>query len=283
MNDMWKVSNATSARFPCLPLAFRSAGRRKTHTAHVAYDTLLYMQQRGRTYSITSCDIWYYNGMKRIRPHVNPLSILTRHTFGGFGDARPVVVDIGAYKGEFVAALADARPDRNYVVFEVRSRVADMLRAQFAGRTNVAVFDGDALRSFRTVLEPCQVQGAMIEDIYVNFPDPWPKDRHKKRRVVTEKFLRECQVWLDPRVTWTLQTDHKGFFDDTLALLTTMGLSYETFDDPPHGIVTDWERARAAVGAPIYRVHWWLGARVDDTAPVSAPGDILPDAVVCGV
>ncbi len=201
---------------------------------------------------------------RRIRHHVNPLGILTEHRFGGFGNTRDVVVDIGAYKGEFIAALRERFPRRNYIVLEVRSRVAARLKERFRDADNVAVFDGDGTRNFKSIVKPCQDEGAFIREVYVNFPDPWLKDRHKKRRIITERFLRATAQWLSPKTTWVFQTDQESVFDDTVAILERCGYAYERFTAPPYGIATDWEVAQSARGAQIYRMRFWLGAPATD-------------------
>ncbi len=196
---------------------------------------------------------------KRIRHHVNPLGILKEHTFGGFGNARDIIVDIGAFKGEFIAGLLEKFPQYNYVVSEVRSPIAQRLRERFKKYDNVAVFDGDGTRNLRNILEPCQKQGAFVREIYINFPDPWPKKRHKKRRIITEKFLRSTQSWIDPRTTWIFQTDRKDVFEDTIEILESLQYAYEKFDAPPYGVTTDWEDAKVAIGQTIYRMRFWVG------------------------
>ncbi len=195
----------------------------------------------------------------RIRHHVNPLGILTQHRFAGFGDTKDIIVDIGAYKGEFVAALLERFPQYNYIVMEVRARVAQRLKERFADHDNVAVFDGDGTRNFHTVVKPCQDAGAFVREIYINFPDPWLKKRHKKRRIITQRFLQDTAQWIDPRTTWIFQTDQKSVFDDTVEILQTLGYAYERFTAPPYGITTDWEDAQTARGATIYRLRFWVG------------------------
>lgn len=206
---------------------------------------------------------------KRIRHHVNPLGILTEHSFGGFGDAKDVIVDIGAFKGEFLAGLLAQFPEQNYVAMEVRSRVAEKLEKRFADDDNVVVFDGDGTRNFRAILEPCQNEGALIKEVYVNFPDPWPKEKHKKRRIANAKFLAETAQWLDPRTTWIFQTDREDVFADTIEMLDELGYAHEQFDTPPYGMTTDWEDAKVALGQPIYRMKFWIGAPAIEDAPES--------------
>ncbi len=206
---------------------------------------------------------------KRIRHHVNPLGILKEHAFAGFGNTRDIIVDIGAFKGEFIAELSVLFPQYNYIALEVRARVAAQLRSRFAPQDNIRVFDGDGTRNLKSILLPSQQAGAFIREIYVNFPDPWPKKRHKKRRIITQQFLERTAQWCDLRTTWVFQTDRKDVFDDTVAILDACRYAYVFFDAPPYGIQTDWEKAQVARGATIYRMRFWLGVPTDDAA--SAP------------
>ena len=84
---------------------------------------------------------------KRVRNHVNPLSILIEHSFDGFGNDHPILVDVGACKGEFSAELIEKFPDHNFILFEIRRPLAQKLAEKFADKKNVAVFDGDAARN----------------------------------------------------------------------------------------------------------------------------------------
>lgn len=194
---------------------------------------------------------------KRVRTHANPLSILKELTFEGFGNDRPIFVDVGAFKGEFMAALADKFPDHNFILFEIRTPIADALRKKFKDRENFVVFDGDAGRNFRNILQPCLDQGAMIEQIFVNFPDPWFKDRHKKRRFITTKFCNGLATWLPKETEIVFQTDQKFLFEETLEYLEeTPYQQIERFDHSAHDIPTDWESAKLEAGEKIWRMRF---------------------------
>ncbi len=192
---------------------------------------------------------------KRVRNHVNPLSILIKHSFNGFGNDRPIFVDVGACKGEFAAELIEKFPDHNFILFEIRRPLAQKLAEKFSDKENVVVFDGDAARNFRTILEPCLDQGAIIEEIFVNFPDPWFKEKHKKRRFINAKFLQECSKWLPVDVRFIFQTDQKFLFDETLEEVQQTSYKFtEKFNTSIHGIPTHWEKQKLLEGDDIWRV-----------------------------
>lgn len=194
---------------------------------------------------------------KRVRNHVNPLSILIEHSFDGFGNDKPIIIDVGACKGEFSAALIDKFPDHNFIVFEIRRPLARKLAEKFADKDNVAVFDGDAARNFKAILGPCLEQGATIEEIFVNFPDPWFKDKHKKRRFVNEKFLNQCAEWLPAGTEFVFQTDQEFLFNETKEELENTPYEVcEIFHDSAHGVPTHWEAQKLLEGDEIWRMKF---------------------------
>ena len=197
---------------------------------------------------------------KRTRNHVNPLSILKDHTFEGFGNEKPIFVDVGAFRGEFMDQLSEKYTNHNYLLFEIRTPIAKKLEARFGNRKNFAIFDGDAGRNFRAIIQPCLDQGAKIEKIFVNFPDPWFKDRHKKRRFINPKFLTEIATWLPKETTFVFQTDQKFVFNETLEVL--LDSPYDDifyFEKSAYGIPTDWEQAKLHTGDEIYRMEFKQG------------------------
>lgn len=196
---------------------------------------------------------------KRVRTHVNPLSVTEEHHFEGFGNDRPIFVDVGAFKGEFMAGLIEQFPEHNFILFEIRLVIADNLREKFKDHDNVVVFHGDAGINFQNILQPCLDQGAIIKEIFVNFPDPWFKDKHKKRRFITAKFLNQTAKWLPAETEFVFQTDQAFLFEETKEYLDeTPYHIIEEFDQPPYGLQTDWEVAKVAEGGQAYRLRFRL-------------------------
>jgi len=98
-----------------------------------------------------------------------------------FGRAAPVVLEIGSGMGEATAAMAAADPGRDYLAVEVHTPgIANLLAlVERYGSTNVRVAHGDAIELVSTGLAP-----ASLDAIHAFFPDPWPKARHHKRRLI---------------------------------------------------------------------------------------------------
>lgn len=194
---------------------------------------------------------------KRVRNHANPLSILKEIHFEGFGNNKPLFVDVGAFKGEFMAELSKQFPEHNYLCFEIRSAIAHDLREKFKDQENFRVFDGDAGRNFQNILQPCLNEGAQIQNIFVNFPDPWFKDKHKKRRFITTNFCNELATWLPTEVEIIFQTDQQFLFDETLEYLAeTPYKNIQYFEGSAYGIPTDWEKAKLEAGDKIWRMKF---------------------------
>ncbi len=198
----------------------------------------------------------------RVRHHVNPLSDQSEYSFGGFGNDKPIIVDIGADRGEFSQGLMEIFGDsHNFLILEIRRPLALRLEKKFAEKSNVRVFSGDAVRNLRSLLSPAiSDDGALIDTIYINFPDPWFKDRHHKRRVVCQRLLDDVTHWIQKQTIWVYQTDQKQLFEDTRNLLKENGISeIEYFDKSPYDLQTKWEQAKVCAGQEIYRMQFHLG------------------------
>src|SRR5690349_19057829 len=166
-----------------------------------------------------------------------------------FGREAPLVVEIGAGIGEATAALAAARPSYDVVAIEVwRPGVAHTLGLLAdAGAENVRLLSVDAVWCLDQLFEPGDV-----EELWTFFPDPWPKKRHHKRRLVTPEFARLVASRLRPGGTWRLATDWANYAEQMIRVLDAEpGLSggrVERWSDRP---VTKFERKGVAVDRDI--------------------------------
>lgn len=192
-----------------------------------------------------------------MRHHVNPFADLTEHSFQGFENGKPIIIDVGADHGEFTEGLLEKfSEEKNFIVFEIRKPLAERLRNKFFKNKNVVVFDGDANRNFEDIIKPC-LKNSQVEEIYVNFPDPWFKPRHHKRRFINTKFLQSIKDWMSSETTWIFQTDQKQLFEDTLEVLDESGIcDFEFFKDSPYNLQTKWEKAKIEEGLEIFRMRF---------------------------
>lgn len=166
-----------------------------------------------------------------------------------FGREAPLVVEIGSGVGEATGVLAAARPDCNVVAFEVwRPGVAaGLAEVAAAGADNVRFCSVDAVWSLQHLVAP-----ASVRELWTFFPDPWPKHRHHKRRLVTPAFARLAVSRLEPGGTWRLATDWAEYAEQMRAVLDAEpgleGGPVERWAERP---VTKFERKGRAVGRDI--------------------------------
>ena len=124
--------------------------------------------------------------------------------FGHPGRARPLVVEVGSGGGEALLAHALAHPGTDHLAVEVwETAIARIVRdAARAGLDNVRVVPADAAQLLATALPV-----GSASEVWVFFPDPWRKARHRKRRLVTESFADSVARVLRPGGVWRLATD----------------------------------------------------------------------------
>ena len=155
---------------------------------------------------------------------VIPVPAVTRPGFtfsGAFGRAAPLVVEIGSGVGEATVGLAAALPGYNVLALEVwRPGVAETLgRLADAGVTNVRLCEADAA----WVLEH-RVPEDSLAGLWTFFPDPWPKKRHHKRRLVSPGFAAMAADRLAPGSAWRLATDWADYAEHIRRVLDAVPL-----------------------------------------------------------
>ncbi len=163
-----------------------------------------------------------------------------------FGREAPIIVEIGSGVGEATAALAAGRPAYDILALEVwRPGVAHTLGLLAeAGADNVRLLSVDAVWGLAQLFGPGQV-----EELWTFFPDPWPKQRHHKRRLVTPEFAALAASRLRVGGVWRLATDWGEYADQMGAVLddepSLAGGRTERWSDRP---VTKFERKGVAAG-----------------------------------
>lgn len=166
-----------------------------------------------------------------------------------FGREAPVIVEIGSGIGEATAVLAAQRPEYDVLAFEVwRPGVAHTLGLLAeAGAQNVRLISVDAVWA----LEHLFGQGS-LEELWTFFPDPWPKQRHHKRRLVSAEFAALAASRLRPGGLWRLATDWAAYAAHMRSVLDAQpgleGGAVERWADRP---MTKFERKGIAAGREI--------------------------------
>ncbi|MFB4202373.1 tRNA (guanine-N(7)-)-methyltransferase [wastewater metagenome] len=149
-----------------------------------------------------------------------------------FGREAPVVLDIGFGDGEALAEMAQAHPERSYLGIEVyRTGVGRLLRRlEEDGIDNVRVMDADAVAILRQHIAPAGLAG-----VNLFFPDPWPKKRHHKRRMVQPEWLALVASRLRPGGFLHLATDWENYAEHMLEVVSAS----PDFDNPHGGYAPD--------------------------------------------
>ena len=166
-----------------------------------------------------------------------------------FGRRAPLVLEIGPGMGETTAVMAAADPDRDYLAVEPHvPGVANLLLlVEHDGLTNVRVAHGDALELVRAAVAP-----GSLDAVHVFFPDPWPKPRHHKRRLVQPEHVALLRDRLRVGGLLHCATDWGEYADQMLAVLTADPGLENTADGfverPAHRPVTKFERRGLALG-----------------------------------
>jgi tRNA (guanine-N7-)-methyltransferase len=158
-----------------------------------------------------------------------------------FGNDHPIELELGIGKGRFLIQSAEAHPERNWVGVEWASRYYRLVaeRAAKRGLANLRVLRDDAGHVVRDTIED-----ASIDVLHVYFPDPWPKARHNKRRLVQPPFAREAARILVNGGRVKLATDHEDYAIQMERVFQADPDFKQTFraigDEAPEG-VTNWE------------------------------------------
>ncbi|MBD5088579.1 MAG: tRNA (guanosine(46)-N7)-methyltransferase TrmB [Clostridiales bacterium] len=174
-----------------------------------------------------------------------------------FGNENPIHIEIGMGKGQFIMELAKTNPDINYIGIEKYSSVLvralekrpeletkNLIFIRMDAEDIVKVFDKDE-----------------IDRIYLNFSDPWPKDRHAKRRLTSTQFLSKYNQFLRPDGKVIFKTDNRPLFDFSLEQVEEAGWTLENHTFDLHNsefvegnVMTEYETKFVAEGKPICRM-----------------------------
>lgn len=166
-----------------------------------------------------------------------------------FGRSAPLVLEIGSGMGDTTAAMAAADPARDYLAVEVHlPGVANLLAlAEERGLTNVRVAHGDALDLVRRLIAPDSLAA-----VHVYFPDPWPKARHHKRRIIAPDHVALLRNRLRVGGVLHCATDWEPYAEQMVEVVTAdPGLTnpYAGYAPrPAHRPLTKFERRGLAAG-----------------------------------
>ena len=176
-----------------------------------------------------------------------------------FGNNNPIHIEIGMGKGRFLMDMAKVYPFINYIGIEKYSsvllRALQKMEREEQPLSNVRFIRMDA----ETIGNVFEIEE--VDRIYLNFSDPWPKDRHAKRRLPSREFLARYDKILKKEGQLEFKTDNKDLFLFALEELEPAGWKAEkiSFDlhrdkDMSEGnIMTEYEEKFSSIGNPIYK------------------------------
>ncbi|MBR4949449.1 MAG: tRNA (guanosine(46)-N7)-methyltransferase TrmB [Clostridia bacterium] len=191
-------------------------------------------------------DIW----VKDYKNHKGKWNIL-------FGNQNPIHLEIGCGKGDFVLGMAKLYPDINFVAVEKFPDVIvlAMEKIKSAELKNVLFISADAKELCETFKK------GEVERIYLNFSDPWPRNKNSKRRLTHENFLNIYKKLLRKGQFIYFKTDNKKLFEFSLNefcrcnfLLQNISLDLHN-SNMENNVMTEYEKNFSEKGFPIYRLE----------------------------
>ena len=177
-----------------------------------------------------------------------------------FQNTHPLHIEIGMGKGQFITQMAILHPEINYIGIEMYTSV--LLRA-IQKLSNIPdpppnlcfiCMNAEKITEIFSMDE--------VSRIYLNFSDPWPKDRHAKRRLTSKAFLDRYKTILTDSGTIEFKTDNKTLFDYSMHEIPAAGWQLSAFTNDLHhdinmnhnNVMTEYEEKFSSIGNPIYKL-----------------------------
>ena len=174
-----------------------------------------------------------------------------------FQNKNDIHIEVGMGKGQFLMKMAENHPEINYLGIEMYSSV--LLRA-------VQKMEQNPMKNLRFILMDAREIEEVFEKnevakIYLNFSDPWPKDRHAKRRLPSRQFLKRFDNILKKEGVIEFKTDNKNLFDFAVEETEPAGwniieITYDLHHNQKmmiHNVMTEYEERFSSMGNPIYK------------------------------
>ena len=175
-----------------------------------------------------------------------------------FGNDHPIHIEVGMGKGQFIIEMARRNPEVNYIGIEKYSSV--LVRAV----EKLEDFEQSNLRLIRMDAENIEevFDKDEVDRIYLNFSDPWPKDRHAKRRLTSKQFFERYDGILKKDGIVEFKTDNDLLFQFSLEQVPEAGWNLDKFTWDLHNdeemvkgnVMTEYESKFSAMGNPIHKL-----------------------------
>ncbi len=200
----------------------------------------------------------------RVHQHVNPLSPYYRQEptpvdpAGVFADPKlPLLLDIGCARGRFLLRMAEAQPAWNYLGVEIREPLVEEANrlASEAGWTNLRYEFCNAMLWLDRLIR--RIPEGQLQMVSIQFPDPWFKKKHAKRRMVNEELVRAVADKLSDNGQIFIQTDIEFLAAEMFELFRSNKNLLELAKSVnPFPVRTEREKAVEDKGLQVYRAMW---------------------------
>ena len=188
-----------------------------------------------------------------------------------FTKEQPLHIEVGMGKGRFLMDMASLHPEINYVGVEMYDSV--LLRALQKRERMEA--DGEKLDNLKFMCIDARIlpdifEKGEVQRIYLNFSDPWPKDRHAKRRLTSKEFLKRYESIIERNGLIEFKTDNKILFDFSLEEYKKSNwelnaVSFDLHNDASlnrNNVMTEYETKFSQMGNPIFKMILKLGKEI---------------------
>jgi tRNA (guanine-N7-)-methyltransferase len=171
-----------------------------------------------------------------------------------FGNDRPVVLEIGSGKGRFLISAATAEPEVNFIGIEKSLHYHRLIRDRVTkrGLRNIRLINHDAFLVLRDMLPD-----ASIAAIHIYFPDPWPRKREQKRRIIRAEVLKEIERVLVPGGIGIYVTDHREYYEAAVPVVEQFFRSARHIPSSDEAPRTNYEAKFREEGREIFEVRFW--------------------------
>ena len=171
-----------------------------------------------------------------------------------FGNANRVVLEIGSGKGRFLISSATEQPDVNFIGIEKSLHYHRVIRERVAkrGLANVRLINYDAFPVLQKM-----IPDASVAEVHIYFPDPWPRKREQKRRIIRTEALAELRRVLVDGGSGIYVTDHQEYFEAAAPVVERFFRAERRIPGPDDPARTNYEAKYRAEGRPIYEVRFF--------------------------
>ena len=152
-----------------------------------------------------------------------------------FKKKQPIYLELGCGKGSFVAVHGSENPNINYIAIDIKDEVLGLAKRNIEKSYKEKNREVDNLLLMAqeiNLIDEMLGDGDLVERIYINFCNPWPKPRHKKRRLTYTRQLNQYRTFLNKNGEIYFKTDDDGLFDESLEYFkeSNFSIKYITYD-----------------------------------------------------